>query len=92
MSAIANLQALVNWNIRRRTHNHGGDDSASTSEKSGIEFIAERADEHDELAEPLPEVAVKPVVFGDGVCFSDGESAGSWIIADDDSYIDWRDL
>lgn len=92
MSVIANLLALVNWNIRRRTHSHGGDASASVSEKSGIEFIADRAAGHDELVEPLPEVTVKPVVFGDGVCFSDDESAGSWIIADEDAYIDWRDL
>jgi hypothetical protein len=78
MNFIASLLALINWNVRRRTHTSGGNDSVS--------------DDSPELSEPLPEVAVKPVVFGDGVCFSDGESAGSWIIADDDSYIDWRDL
>lgn len=77
---------------QRHVYYHGGDDSVSVS-KSGIELVAERADEHDrELSDPLPEVEVKEVVFGEGVIFTDGETPGSWIIARENGYIDWEVL
>jgi hypothetical protein len=97
VSLIDNLLALINWNVRR-THNHGGDDSASDdSERDppefGLEFIAERADDHEqrELTDPLQDINVYPSVFSDGIVFSNGEKGG-WISAEVGSYIDWEEL
>jgi hypothetical protein len=118
MSVIANLLALVNWNVRRRTHSYGGNNSASTESESdqednghpefGLEFIADRAANHDghmmlppdnetQFLDYMrdhqddPRVETYPTVFQDGLVFTDG-TPGGWIIADDDAYIDWREL
>jgi hypothetical protein len=49
MSFIIDLLTLLNWNVRR-THNHGGDDSASDdSERDHPEFGLEFIDDEDAL-------------------------------------------
>lgn len=39
-----------------------------------------------------PPIEARQTVFGTSVHFSDGATPGSWIIAEDDAVIDWRDL
>lgn len=58
MSFIANLLALINWNVRRRTHRHGGDVRNASAEnndrpKFGLEFI-----DDDDLAIDMEDLSI----------------------------------
>lgn len=66
-------------------------DRDGSQETSGIELIAERANDQSALTDPRQEINVYPTVFADGIVFSNGDEGG-WISADGDSYIDQEDL
>lgn len=101
MSFIANLLALINWNIRRRTHNHGGDDSAVVIRVAGENDTALKS-EREEPDRPefgleflgeedTPTLGVLHDRRARRTAFTNNQP-GCWISANDSDVIDRRKM